>query len=106
MAGRESLSLSDLDGENILLYSEIGFWEDIVRSKMPNSRFLVQNERYSLEELVLHSVLPCFASDLTLAIDPAPEGKIPVPLTDPEVNVSYYLLFRKENRKMFLPIWK
>ena len=42
-----SLTLADLNGENMLLFSEIGFWGDLVRKKMPDSRFLMQSERYT-----------------------------------------------------------
>ncbi|MGN1008814.1 MAG: LysR substrate-binding domain-containing protein, partial [Butyricicoccus sp.] len=52
LADRASLTLRDLNGENLLLFSEIGFWGKIVRQKMPDSRFLVQSERYSFTELI------------------------------------------------------
>ncbi len=51
----------------MLLFSEIGFWAALVKSKMPDSHFLVQNERYSFSELVANSILPCFTSDLVIA---------------------------------------
>lgn len=35
---------SDLDGENILLYTKMGFWHDISVSKMPSAHFLLQSE--------------------------------------------------------------
>lgn len=100
-AKRKSLALGDMNGENILLFSEIGFWHDIVVEKMPDSRFLVQNERYSLEELILNTVLPCFATNLTAGLKPQKEKRVCVPISDAEVNVTYYLVCKKEDRKKY-----
>lgn len=100
-AMRKSLSLAEINGGNMLLFSEIGFWADIVKRKMPDSRFLVQNERYSFEELITNSILPCFTSDLVLRQNGPRGDRIAVPIDDPEVNVTYYLVCRKENRKAF-----
>lgn len=68
---------------------------------MPHSRFLVQNERYSFEELVANSVLPCFTSDLVLGENRAFESRVAVPIDDKEVNATYYLVCKKESQKAF-----
>ena len=65
-ADRKSISLNEMDGENMLLFSDIGFWHDIVTAHMPHSRFLVQTERYDFNELTRSSILPYFATDITL----------------------------------------
>lgn len=104
-ANRDSLTMADMNGENMLLFQNIGFWYDIVREKMPDSRFLVQSERYSLEELILNSVLPCFSTNLTLADSSGRENRVHVPITDPEVNVEYYLVCKKENRQKFAALF-
>lgn len=105
LAKRKALTMAEMNGENMLLFSEIGFWHDIVVKMMPDSRFLVQNERYSLEELILNSVLPCFTTDLVHDADSAAENRIRIPITDPEVNVTYYLVCKKENRKNFTTLF-
>lgn len=103
---RKSLTLADMNGENMLLFSEIGFWHDIVTEKMPDSRFLVQGERYSLEELIVNSVLPGFTTDLAGGNRPLPENRVSIPITDPEVNVTYFLACKKENRKRFSALFR
>lgn len=100
-AGRKSLTLREMDGENMLLYSEIGFWADIVRQKMPHSRFLVQSERYSMNELIANSVLPCFTTDLVNQDRSIGSDRVAVPIRDPEVNVTYYLAVLPEREKEF-----
>lgn len=100
-AKEPSLTLAQMNGENMLLFSEIGFWHDIVVEKMPDSRFLVQTERYSFVELVQNSVLPFFTTNLSDTYFQRNPSRVNVPITDPEVNVSYYLTCKKENRRGF-----
>lgn len=98
---RKSLTLKDMNGENMLLFSEIGFWAALVKSKMPDSHFLVRNERYSFSELVANSILPCFTSDLVIANTGVPSKRVAVPIRDSEVNVTYYLVCKKQNKDIF-----
>lgn len=102
----KALSLQDMNGENMLLFSDIGFWSDLVRRKMPDSRFLVQNERYTFQELISNSILPCFVSDLSLKQDNQQYDRIPIPITDPEVNVTYYLVYEKNAASQFQALLK
>jgi DNA-binding transcriptional LysR family regulator len=103
LAGRKALCFADLNGENFLLFSEIGFWSDLVHRKMPDSCFLVQTERYSFKELIANSVLPCFATDLSLDEGDGADvyDRVCVPIEDPEANVAYYLTCRKEERRRY-----
>ena len=103
-AKRQQLSLSDMNGENMLLFQDIGFWYDLVSEKMPDSRFLLQTERYSFMELVENSVLPSFATDLA-SQSPPPKDRVTIPITDPEVQVVYYLVCKKDQRKTFLTMF-
>ncbi len=95
LARRKKLKLADMNGENMLLFSDIGFWSEIVHRKMPDSRFLMQNERYTFRELIENSVLPCFVTDLSLKGMKDITGRTAVQITDPEVNVTYYLTCRR-----------
>jgi DNA-binding transcriptional LysR family regulator len=105
-ARRKKLKLIDLNGENLLLFSDIGFWADIVRKKMPDSRFLVQSERYTFRELIENSLLPCFATDITVGGMNSDEiGRVAVPIEDPEVNVTYYLTCKKSMKKQLQAVF-
>lgn len=103
-AKRKALTMAEMNGENMLLFSDIGFWADIVKTKMPDSRFLVQSERYTFEELIANSVLPCFTTDLVYRS--ASDTRVAVPIDDPEVNVTYHLMCKKEARIMFAVLFK
>ena len=103
LAGRDSLYLADLNGQSILQYSKVGFWLDICKAKMPDSMFIMQDEFDTLNELRRTSALPAFATNITGAT-PSSEHRVMVPLLDDEVNVIFYLKYKKANRKMFKDI--
>lgn len=92
LAGESNLCLSQLNGFNCLLRDEIGFWTDLVMKKMPASRFLVQTDEFEFEELVRASTLLCFSSNMAADLSQTLNGRKLIPLTDPEVNVTYHLI--------------
>lgn len=99
LANSKGLHMQDLDGENMLLYSDIGFWHELHKQKMPHSRFLIQSERFAFDELVQSSVLPSFISDVIIRLIGKPENRVIVPILDPEASVTYYAVCLKENMK-------
>lgn len=103
-AARESLRFSDMDGENMLLYHNVGFWQEVIDKMLPHSHFLRQTETYSLMELIENSVLPCFASDLTLG--GIPSSRVTVKIDDEEAVATYYLVCRKENLSQFKGLFR
>lgn len=103
-ARRKSLSVSEMNGENMLLFQDIGFWHDLVVEKMPDSRFLVQTERYTFLELVENSIMPSFATDFfqNAFPDSAPAvARVAVPIEDPEFNVTFHLVCKKRHKDKF-----
>ncbi|HJA80813.1 MAG TPA: LysR family transcriptional regulator [Candidatus Mediterraneibacter intestinipullorum] len=50
-ADRHGLYMKEMNGENMLLYADIGFWRSLPEQKMPQSYFLVQNERFDFDFL-------------------------------------------------------
>lgn len=100
-AKRKSISLSEMDGENMLLFSDIGFWHDIVTTHMPHSRFLVQTERYNFEELTRSSILPFFVTDHTLLFSSIPNDRVIVPIKDSEASVCYHAVCPPSNKERF-----
>ena len=99
-AKRKKLSFSDMNGENMLLMPDIGFWA-FVMDKMPNSRFLTQSDRFSFNELVQASSLPSFVTDLSERYRETPPGRIYVPISDDDATVTYYLVCKQEKESEF-----
>ena len=104
-ARRQSLAFADMDGENMLLMSNIGFWNFVCTEKMKKSKFLVQKDRFSLNELLHASTLPSFTSDLAHKYFGTVEGRVEVPITDADATVTYYLVCLAEKKKEFMPLF-
>lgn len=98
LAGRERVTLDELNGYNFLLGNDLGFWNDVVCKRLTASRFLVQDDEYSLAELIRTSTLPCFTTDVAVEqrYRDLGEDRVNVPITDPEVNVSFWLVARAD----------
>lgn len=96
LANRDGLYMRELDGENMLLYADIGFWHGLPAQKMPHSRFLVQSDRFAFTELVQSSVLPSFVTDAAMRLYGPPENRKVVPILDPEATVAYYAVCLKQ----------
>ena len=98
---RKSLSFKEMNGENMILMNDIGFWNFVRTEKMPDSRFLTQCDRFSFNELVRSSTLPSFTTDLAKKYLATENNRIEVPISDPEARVTYYLVCLKESKKEF-----
>lgn len=85
------IHLKDLDGRSMLLYTRIGFWSAMVSDKTPNVNFLLQMDRSSFNELRENSSYPSFTSSYFKRRDRAADGKVIVPIADPECHTDYYL---------------
>lgn len=102
-ASYKSVSFSDLEGQNFIIYSQIGIWHDIVKKHMPHSTFFEQTSLEAVEELTKYSNLPSFATDITLSIFPERKtSNIVVPFTDKESKETFYIICLKDN----YPKWK
>ncbi len=99
MAKYQSLTFEMLNGFNCLLKSQIGFWNEMCHEKMPSSRFLVQTDEFEFEELVKESALPCFTTNLVNDMDVIFQKRTIIPITDPEANVTYHLIYASKNQK-------
>lgn len=99
-AGRKQLSFAEMNGENMLLMPDIGFW-NFVKERMPDSRFLTQSDRFSFNELIHASSLPSFATDLSERYQVSAEGRITVPVSDEDATTTYYLVCKKERKQEF-----
>lgn len=104
-ARRKSLSFAEMNGETMLLMSDIGFWNFVRTEKMPNSRFLIQSDRFSFNELVETSTLPAFTTDLSKKYIGTGRKRIEVPISDPEATVAYYLICKKEKKEDYLALF-
>lgn len=104
-AARRSLSVAEMNGENMLLFQDIGFWHDLVAEKMPDSRFLMQTERYNFMELAENSTMSLFSTEAE-GYGYIGTNRVKVLIEDPEFTVTYHLACRKENRPKFASLFR
>ena len=97
---QEGVYLKDLAGETFLLFNGVGFWHDIVQTKIPNVKFIIQNEYGTLGKLLDTSTLPSFITDIALSWNSLsfPKDRVVVPLNDDCVHVTFYAVFRIKDR--------
>ena len=99
LAKREAVSLSDLAGQTMLLFSELGVWQRLRDEKMRDIRFIVQTEREAFSDLISASVLPNFTTNLTQRYG-APIDRVNVPILDPEAAIRFYLCVSEKHRSL------
>ena len=61
LAKKEGVYLSELSGQTMLLYSDLGVWNKLRDDKMQGIRFIVQSERDVFADLISASVLYVYA---------------------------------------------
>ena len=104
LAHKSSLTFKDIDGEDFLLMGNIGFWHEMVASKMPHSSFLVQEDRMVFEQLAVTSPLLGFVTDAAYLSGEMPR-RVVIPLDEPEAHVSFYLLANIDGSKQALELF-
>ena len=93
LSGNKGLYMKDLNGETMLLRNRLGFWRELTVRKMPDTRFLEQ-EDVAFDELVRSSALPSFTTNVALKREGNPQNRVNVPILDEEAHVTYYCLYR------------
>lgn len=100
-SNRQSLSLKEMDGERMLLMSNIGFWHQMHQETMPHTKFLIQQDRSVFYDLIELSTLPSFTSDYMMNLEGKRENRKIIPINDKEAHATFYCWYLKENEKKF-----
>ena len=106
LSDSEGLYLKDLDGQTFLLYSQIGFWDELCRREMPSARFLLQQDMDVLGELVANSAFPAFTTDYVMERSGPVTDRMVIPVLDEEASVTYYCACLKEEKARFRPVFE
>lgn len=101
LALSKEIYFHELDGDSILLFSRIGFWNEICLKMIPNSHLLIQEDMEVFVELTRLSALPNFKSNISLLRDDAEENRVNIPIKDPEAHASYYAVYAKTDQALF-----
>ncbi|MGI6217968.1 MAG: LysR family transcriptional regulator [Coriobacteriales bacterium] len=90
LSKRKEVSFKDIDGNQFLIFSDIGFWWEICKECLPNSHFIRQSDRVVFTEVSRTSNALMFAT--VLASYTKIEGRVTVPITDEKAHATYYML--------------
>ncbi|MBQ8967268.1 LysR family transcriptional regulator [Ruminococcus sp.] len=101
LAGYAEVHFSDLDGETMLLFSDLGLWHDVHRKYTPETRYIVQSEYEALGELIKASALPSFSSSITMGMQGQDNNRVNIPIADEAAKATFYCCWRKEDSKRF-----
>ena len=100
LARLTAIRAADLAHQNLLLYSEIGFWTEVCREKLPQAHFLFMNEWDAFGELVGLGAFPCFITDAFPSGQPM-ENKVVIPIESEDFQAVYYFLCLEKEREKF-----
>ena len=100
IAQRSSVSYAQLDGRTFLMNAEVGFWGDVVKRAMPNSRFIEQTDNNVLMQLLRTSDLLGFVTDVTSVLNPDVSSqlgeedhrRVCIPIHDADAHATFYVV--------------
>ena len=101
LASKKEIKFHDLDDQTMLLYSNIGFWHDLHIQKTPKTKYLLQEERLTFNEIVKASTLPSYTSNLSIKREGKMSDRVILPINEEEAHVTYYIVMLKENKKKY-----
>jgi DNA-binding transcriptional LysR family regulator len=105
LAKKKSVTLEELRGTRILMDGNVGFWKDICLGKLQKSDLLIQTNFDAFTELVEASSLPLFNTDQYVSRGYLPKGRISIPISDPEVHVTYWLAALVAEQKTYRSVF-
>ena len=105
LARRKTLRFADLAGETFVVFGAIGFWMPLCRAKIPRATFLEQGTLDATRRIVANSDLPAFHTADAASRAPAPEGRVVIPLRDPEATATYHFVCRADHVEALAPVF-
>ena len=99
LAARQAVLLSELEGQSFIAYGHEDLWTDIIKSKLPNSRFFFQEDLDAIVSIALNSDIPTFSSDIVLEnVEAYRTERANIPILDMKSKLTYYLICKSAER--------
>lgn len=105
LKNKDNLLFQDIDGETMILYKNIGFWKKKVETLMPNTYFIVEDNRDNFHKLLQRSDFVCFTTDLAIE-EEGNNNRIIKEITDNEALVSFYVYCLNKNKHKFKMLFR
>ena len=93
--GRDSITFAELDGHAFLVYGQIGYWHRVHERMLPFAQFVTQPDRTIFLQQVRTSDLLTFTTNAPENTS-RHESRTPIPITDPEAHVTFWLCIRDD----------
>ena len=96
-----ALHFADFDGQNILLHSRIGAWNEVARANLPKAHFMVMDSLDAIGNVFETGAFPAFTTDYFLNQQPLSDDVKAIPILDDAATMQYYCICQKYNMKKF-----
>ncbi len=100
-ASMDRITFADLNGEIFLIETSLGIWQDLVRKRMPASRFIMQDTRQDLDTLLKSSSLPAFSTDIGQKLLPRKSQRKDVLIADDDACITFYIIYSESDAPRF-----
>ena len=109
LANKKSVSFNDLKGLSFIVLSDIGVWKKVAEGKIPDAKFLYQEQREAFSEITKYSDFPYFTTNIS-NINPddnfSDHDQINVPISDESSKMDFYAAYLKTNQKQVASVLK
>ncbi len=99
LSARDTVSLSDLEGETMLSWEQSGIWKKVHEELKGKVKFISVQDNSSFFDLARVSNLPCFASNLTGSYSTPGNPRVEIPLSFPGAITDYYICCAEKDRE-------
>mgnify|MGYP003589672743 FL=1 len=99
LSAKKEIELKDLADLTMLIRSDLGIWQSLVET-LTQTRFIVQKDWETFEELVQASNLPSFSTNISQDYSENAQGRVHIPIRDPEATKTFYLSVLEKNRQL------
>lgn len=95
----DGVTFAEMDGISMLLFEQIGSWEKALKH-LPNTRFIVQSDRNTFNDLIQESLLPVFATNLSVKYFGELPNRIVIPINEEAATDTFYISVMKKNKHL------
>ena len=88
----------------------IGPWSDMIKTDIPNAQFMYQDDRAAFIEIIKHSSLPFFTTNLSQKdaffnrLSSHQLDRITVPISDQQAKMPIYINYSSKNENRLLAL--
>lgn len=93
---KESVTPSELAGQFLIVYNEIGIWDDWIRKNFPDLNLLLIDNSSALPEAIGLGAALSFISDHMIKLGRNDKNQKIIPLSNVNDRIDYYLVCKKK----------